>query len=78
LGLAERRIGIADRLAAEITDRRDPRRIVHALCDILRGVSRCENAPSLRAADEPARPIRGLAHGRPGLLRKFFAPRSRM
>ncbi len=36
LGLAERRIGIADRLAAEITDRRDPTRVVHALCDILR------------------------------------------
>jgi hypothetical protein len=36
LGLAERRIGIADRLAAEITDRRDPTRVVHALSDILR------------------------------------------
>ena len=31
LGLAERRLGIADRLAAEITDRRDPTRVVHAL-----------------------------------------------
>jgi hypothetical protein len=36
LRLAERRIGIADRLAAEITDRRDPTRVVHALSDILR------------------------------------------
>jgi hypothetical protein len=36
LGLAERRIGIAARLAAEITDRRDPTRVVHALSDILR------------------------------------------
>src|SRR6516225_4394257 len=36
LGLAERRMGIADRLAAEITDRRDPMRVVHALSDILR------------------------------------------
>ena len=36
LALAERRMGIADRLAAEITDRRDPRRVVHALSDILR------------------------------------------
>jgi Transposase DDE domain group 1 len=36
LGLAERRIGIADRLAAEITDRRDPMRVVHTLSDILR------------------------------------------
>src|SRR5689334_7003780 len=36
LGLAERRLGIADRLAAEITDRRDPTRVVHALSDILR------------------------------------------
>ena len=36
LALAERRIGIADRLAAEITDRRDPTRVVHALSDILR------------------------------------------
>jgi len=36
LGLAERRMGIADRLAAAITDRRDPTRIVHALSDILR------------------------------------------
>src|SRR6476646_2832226 len=36
LALAERRMGIADRLAAEITDRRDPTRVVHALSDILR------------------------------------------
>jgi hypothetical protein len=36
LALAERRIGIADRLAAEITDRRDPARIIHAVSDILR------------------------------------------
>jgi hypothetical protein len=36
LALAERRIGIADRLAAEIVDRRDPARVVHALSDILR------------------------------------------
>src|SRR6201984_1777344 len=36
LALAERRMGIADRLAAEITDRRDPTRVIHALSDILR------------------------------------------
>ena len=36
LGLAERRTGIADRLAAEIADRRDPTRVVHTLSDILR------------------------------------------
>jgi hypothetical protein len=36
LALAERRLGIADRLAVEITDRRDPMRVVHALSDILR------------------------------------------
>src|SRR6201997_5827426 len=36
LGLAERRTGIADRLAAEIVDRRDPTRVVHTLSDILR------------------------------------------
>src|SRR5690348_18095835 len=36
LALAERRLRIADRLAAEITDRRDPTRVVHALSDILR------------------------------------------
>jgi hypothetical protein len=36
LALAERRIGIAERLAAAITDRRDPTRVVHALPDILR------------------------------------------
>src|SRR5689334_23064445 len=36
LALAERRIGIAARLAAEIVDRRDPARVVHALSDILR------------------------------------------
>jgi Transposase DDE domain group 1 len=36
LALAERRMGIAARLAAEITDRRDPTRVVHALADILR------------------------------------------
>ena len=36
LALAERRIGIADKLAAEIADRREPARVVHALADILR------------------------------------------
>jgi hypothetical protein len=36
LGLAERRMGIADRLAGEIIDRREPRRVVHAVSDILR------------------------------------------
>jgi hypothetical protein len=36
LALAERRMGIAARLAAEIIDRRDPRRVVHGLSDILR------------------------------------------
>src|SRR5215467_11948960 len=36
LALAERRMGIAGRLAAEIADRRDPSRVVHALSDILR------------------------------------------
>jgi DDE family transposase len=36
LALAERRLGIADRLAVEITDRRDPMRVVHALSDIVR------------------------------------------
>jgi hypothetical protein len=36
LALAERRMGITDRLAAEITDRRGPARVVHTLSDILR------------------------------------------
>src|ERR1700748_1588761 len=36
LALAERRMGIAARLAAEITDRRDRARVVHALADIMR------------------------------------------
>ena len=36
LALAERRLGIADKLAAQISDRRDPTRVVHALPDILR------------------------------------------
>ena len=36
LALAERRIGIAERLAAAITDRRDPTRVVHSLPDMLR------------------------------------------
>jgi hypothetical protein len=36
LALVERRIGIADKLAAEIGDRRDPARVVHLLADILR------------------------------------------
>ena len=36
LALAERRMGIAARLAAEIIDRRDPTGVVHALSDILR------------------------------------------
>src|SRR5215472_14768692 len=36
LALAERRMGIVDRLAAESVDRREPCRVVHALSDILR------------------------------------------
>jgi len=36
LGLAERRIGVAEKLAAEIADPRDPSRVVHSLADILR------------------------------------------
>jgi hypothetical protein len=36
LALAERRMGLANKLAAEITDRRDPTRVIHALSDILR------------------------------------------
>ena len=36
LALAERRMGIAERLAAEIVDRRDATRVVHTLSDILR------------------------------------------
>lgn len=36
LALAERRLGVADKLAAEITDPREPTRVVHALPDILR------------------------------------------
>ena len=36
LAAAERRLGLADRLAAVIRDRRDPDRITHAMADILR------------------------------------------
>lgn len=36
LAQAERRMGIVDRLAALIPDRRDPARVTHALADILR------------------------------------------
>ena len=36
LALAERRMGIAARLATEIIDRRNPARVVHGLSDILR------------------------------------------
>jgi hypothetical protein len=36
LAAADRRLGICAKLAAEITDRRDPDRIVHLLSDILR------------------------------------------
>ena len=36
LAAADRRLGICAKLAAEITDRRDPDRIVHFLSDILR------------------------------------------
>jgi len=36
LAAAERRLGLADKLAAVIADRRDPARVVHALSDILR------------------------------------------
>jgi hypothetical protein len=36
LSLAERRLGLAKKLAAEIADRRDPSRVIHPLADILR------------------------------------------
>ena len=36
LAVAERRMGIAERLAAVITDPRDPTRVVHSVADILR------------------------------------------
>ena len=36
LAAAERRLGLADRLAAAINDRRDPCRVRHAMADILR------------------------------------------
>jgi len=36
LSLAERRLGVADKLAAVTADPRDPSRIVHPLADILR------------------------------------------
>lgn len=36
LAAAERRLGLADRLAAAIGDRRDPSRVRHAMADILR------------------------------------------
>src|SRR5947199_6851496 len=38
LGLAERRIGVAEKLAAEIADPRDRSRVVHSLADILRAL----------------------------------------
>ena len=36
LAEAERRLGLADKLAAEIADARDPSRVIHRLSDILR------------------------------------------
>jgi hypothetical protein len=36
LSLAERRLGIAERLARRIPDRRDPRRIRHSFADMIR------------------------------------------
>jgi len=36
LAAAERRLGLADRLAAVICDPRDPDRVTHAMADILR------------------------------------------
>jgi hypothetical protein len=36
LALAERKLAIADKLAAAIADRRDPARTIHTLADILR------------------------------------------
>ena len=69
LGLAERRIGIADRLAAEITDRRDPTRVVHALSDILRarilavacGYEDADDLDYLRSDPRPQTGLRAAA-----------------
>jgi hypothetical protein len=52
LSLAERRIGLAQKLAAEIADPRDPTRVIHPLPDILRArilaiACGCEDADDL-------------------------------
>src|SRR5450755_4134802 len=36
LGLAERRIGVAEKLASVFPERRDPTRIVHSIADMIR------------------------------------------
>src|SRR3954454_7368039 len=61
LAAAERRLGIADRLAALIADPRGPSRVIHRLADILR--PRC--GVRSRCAPFPACQRGHLRHGSP-------------
>ena len=36
LAMADRRIGVSDKLSCVFTERRDPARIVHSLADVIR------------------------------------------
>lgn len=59
LAEAERGLGIADRLAALIPDRRDPTRIKHLVADILRA-----RILAIGAGYEDADDMDALRHGR--------------
>ena len=56
LSLAERRLGVAERLARCIPDRRDPTRIAHAIADMIRSpVGGCLTPAGICAPSPPCR-----------------------
>src|SRR5215218_5860911 len=67
LAAAERQLGICDRLAALIADRRDPSRVVHPVADILR--ARPGDRLRLRGCRRPRPPTPG-----PRLQARLWAP----
>ena len=69
LAAAERRLQLADRLAAAIRDRRDPERVRHAMADILRArifaSPAATRTPMISTGCAPIRPSSSPAGGCP-------------
>ena len=64
LAMADRRLGIADRLARRFPDRRDPTRVTHTLADMIRARILAIARGPVFAADAVAVGERAVAEGR--------------